>query len=319
MKIDSSLFLATSISEETLQFNAELESQMDAMPDMWSLPIDVVRKARAEGNGTFPLEKCDESAEWIEASFDGQSVRCRLFRPKEKSSRGTYFHIHGGGWTVGSATAHDERLREISDRCGLHILSVEYRLAPENPYPDGPDDCLTAARWLLEEDHDLPTGFIAIGGESAGANLSLVTMLRLRDLNRKCPFDAAVLTAGVYDLGGTASARNWGTRRLVLNSRDMEMFVRSYTQNGENLRNPDISPLYADLTGLPPVFMSVGTEDLLLDDTLQLAALWQARNGNVTLEVTPGGCHVFQSFRHLQIAKDSNAAMDAFLKQAADH
>ena len=99
----------------------------------------------------------------------------------------------------------------------------------------------------------------------------------------------------------------------------MEMFVRSYTQNGEDLRDPDISPLYADLTVLPPVFMSIGTEDLLLDDTLQLAALWQARNGNVTLEVTPGGCHVFQSFRHLQIAKDSNAAMDAFLKQAADH
>ena len=154
MKIDSSLFLPTSISSETLQFNAELESQMDAMPDMWSHPIDVVRKARAEGNGTFPLEKPDESAEWLEASFDGQSVRCRLFRHKEKSSRGTYFHIHGGGWTVGSATAHDERLREISDRCGLHVLSVEYRLAPENPYPDGPDDCLTAARWLLEENHD---------------------------------------------------------------------------------------------------------------------------------------------------------------------
>ena len=197
----------------------------------------------------------------------------RLFKPRSGNSLGSYLHINGGGWVLGSAAAHDERLQQMADNCALDCISVDYRLAPENPYPAGPDDCELAAPWLLEGAHDLNTNYLTIGGESAGAHLSALTLLRLRDRLGTCAFHAANLTAGVFDLWQTPSSRNWGTERLILATRDMQMFASNYVQGRHNYRDPDVSPLYADLNGMPPALFSVGTKDLLLDDTLQMAML----------------------------------------------
>ncbi|MEM1317564.1 MAG: alpha/beta hydrolase fold domain-containing protein, partial [Pseudomonadota bacterium] len=169
-----------------------------------------------------------------------------------------------------------------------------------------------------EAEHELPNTIMAIGGESAGAHLSVLTLLRLRDAGLGGRFCAANLTAGVYDLGLTASCRNWGSERLVLASRDMANFVSTFLAGGEDTRDPVISPLFAALHDMPPALFSVGTKDLLLDDTLLMATRWHAANGNAELDVTPGGVHVFQSFRHLDIAQASNARIDSFLNEAAN-
>ncbi len=209
------------------------------------------------------------------------------------------------------------RLRQICEACRLDIVSVDYRLAPEHPYPAGPDDCEAAALWLVEGEHDLATGVLTIGGESAGAHLSVVTMLRLRNRLGHVPFHGANLTAGAYDMGGSPSVHLWDKPKLILEPRDVRMFRACFLQGGEDYRNPDISPFYADLAGMPPALFEVGTEDILLDDSVTMAARWQAANGNVRLEITPGGCHVFQAFFDtLSIAKESCDRIDAFLMES---
>ena len=308
------LFLDEAIDDETRNHNEQIMALQAEAGDMWENTAAQIRQARLDGGGPFPLEAAEPTAENIDIeNCDGHSIALRIFKPKSDAARGTYLHIHGGGWALGSHDGQDERLQEIADNCALNCVSVDYRLAPENPYPAGPDDCETAAKWLLEGDHQLNTQVLSIGGESAGAHLSVLTMLRLRDDLGACPFHGVNLTAGVYDLGQSPSAKNWGTRKLILNTRDMQMFAAGYLQNGENMRDPDVSPFFADLHGMPPALFSVGTKDLLLDDSLLMASRWHAKNGNAELHVAPGGCHVFQSFRHLRIAKESNARIDAFL------
>jgi len=312
--IDPKLFLETSIAEETRLFNQDIVSQMQDAPDMWSFPASQVRQARMEGVGPFPLEPEEPTAHDLSVDTPNGPLGLRLFRPKSSQAKGSYLHIHGGGWVLGSTRLHDSRLQEISDNCSLNCISVDYRLAPENPYPAGPDDCEQAALWLLNGNHKLDISYLALGGESAGAHLSVVTLLRLRDRFGQCPFHAANLVAGVYDLGQTASARNWGSHRLILTSRDIQMFAARFVQSARDLRDADISPLFANLDNLPPALFSVGTKDLLLDDSLQMAGLWHSRNGNAQLDVTPGGCHVFQGFTQLAIARASNTRIETFLK-----
>ncbi|MEE9313820.1 MAG: alpha/beta hydrolase fold domain-containing protein [Rhizobiaceae bacterium] len=314
--IDPGLFLPEAVSDETQAFNLSIIAEQKLAPDMWQFPPHAVRQARADGGGIFPVEPVEPSAQTVLVDTAWGEVPLRLFRPISGKAKGTYLHIHGGGWMLGTAVGQDGRLQEIADNCALNCVSVEYRLSPEHPFPAGPNDCEAAAEWLLNADHDLTTDFLAIGGESAGAHLAALTLLRLRNKLGHCPFHAAALSAGVYDLGKTASVKNWGNEKLILSTRDMHMFTTNFLQRGEDNRDPDISPLYASLEGMPKALFSVGTSDLLLDDTLLMATRWQAINGNVELDITPGGCHIFQSFRHLAIAKASNNRIDQFLVSA---
>ncbi len=315
LKIDPRVFTPDAVSSETAAFNQDIIDMMCDAPDMWGMPPAMVRAARMDGGGPFPIEPKEKSAVNFTIELKAQTIPLRIFKPKTGVAKGTYLHIHGGGWILGSSLGQEVRLQELSDRCSLNCVSVEYRLAPEHPYPAGPDDCEQAALWLLENKLGLNIEFLAIGGESAGAHLAAVTLLRLRNRFGECPFHAAALTAGVYDLGHTASAKNWGTEKLILNTRDMRLFAANFLHSGEDMRDGDVSPLYAPLQNLPPVLFSAGTADLLVDDSLLMATRWHATNGNAELDVTPGGCHVFQSFRHLEIAISSNANIDRFLNK----
>ena len=320
LTIDPALFRDDAIPEHIRTFNRDLLATISAGGDMWSIPAAQVRANRLEGKGPFPLEAESPRARTLlapRASGDGDVV-LRLIEPAARPMRGIYMHLHGGGWMLGAANGQDERLQEIADATGLGCVSVEYRLAPEHPFPAGPDDCFDAACFLLEAAHELPNEIMPIGGESAGAHLSALTLLRLRDAGLGGRFCAANLTAGVYDLGQTASSRNWGSERLVLASRDMANFASTFLASGEDARDPAISPLFAPLHDMPPALFSVGTKDLLLDDTLLMVTRWHAANGNAQLDVTPGGVHVFQSFRHLDIAQASNTRIDGFLNDAAN-
>lgn len=315
INLDPTVFSPASVTEETRAFNAELLARISGLPDQWRYQPSAVREARARGRGPFPMPERSARAETLTIAGPGGPLPLRVIRPKAGGSRGVYLHIHGGGWMVGAADYQDDRLEEISDQCGLTAISVDYRLAPEHPYPAGPDDCEAAALWVLQR---LETEFggplLAIGGESAGAHLSVVTLLRLRDRHGLTPFHAANLTAGCYDLALTPSARAWGADRLVLNTRDITMFVAHFLSAGGSRSDPDISPIHADLSGLPPALFSVGTLDPLLDDSLFLSGRWAAAGNESELAVFPGGCHVFQAFP-LTITRESLARMDSFLNR----
>jgi len=207
----------------------------------------------------------------------------------------------------------DETLEAIVEATGMACISVEYRLAPEHPFPEGPDDCEAAALWLVREgEKRFGTKRFFIGGESAGATLSAVTLQRLRDRHGLTPFAGANLIAGCYDLGLTPSARDFPWGRLVLTTRDIAQFVRAYVPVGTDIRSPDVSPLYGDLKGMPPALFSVGTRDALLDDSLFMAARWEQAGNQTGFKLWPGGCHVFQAF-DFPMAREAFATEIAFL------
>ncbi|MBB4304843.1 acetyl esterase/lipase [Rhodobium orientis] len=313
--IDSALFEDTAVSAETRAFNADLLETLSALPDPWQFEPALVRQTRAEGGGPFPLPEKSPRAETVTIPGPGGPIPMRIVAPTG-APRGVYLHFHGGGWTLGTTDQQDDRLLEIADNCGLVVVSVDYRLAPEHPYPAGPDDCEAAALWLVEHAKEFRTDRLTIGGESAGAHLAVVTLLRLRDRRRMTPFCGANLVAGCYDLALTPSVRRWGAGKLVLNTRDIEMFVAHFLSGpARDVADPDISPIHGDLSGLPPALFSVGSRDPLLDDSLFMAQRWASSGNPTALDVAPGGCHVFQAFP-IAIARESRKRIDAFLTKA---
>ena len=316
---EAALFAEASIPEEAHALNARIVETLSAVPDRRATPPAVARTRRAAGQGIFPLCAPDPDAEiFLVTGPGGHDIPLRVLRPRNRPVRGTYLHIHGGGWVMGSPSENDARLRRITENTGLVTVSVDYRLAPEHPYPDAPDDCEAAALWLLRDtSHHLPHGFLAIGGESAGGHLAAVTLLRLRDRHGLWPFHAANLVCGCYDLDGTPSVRNWGEEPLVLATADVVHSTGLFLGDACDRRDPDISPLYAKLDRLPPALFTCGTRDLLIDDTMMMAQRWHSAGNGVELGIYPGGCHVFQCWPTAQ-AEASLAQMDTFLNRRID-
>ena len=304
---------------ETRAFNAQVERMLAAQPSVHTLPPALVRKARLEGRGAFPPPVYLPQARDRVIPARGGDLRLRVIAPAG-TMKGVYLHVHGGGWTLGDADMQDQALWELAEATGLCVVSVGYRLAPEHPYPAAPDDCEDAARWLLESgvaELGAPHR-LAIGGESAGAHLAAVTLLRLRDRHGiRGAFRAANMVFGVFDLSRTPSARLWGERNLILSTPIMRFFGDCFLPgaDAEAQRAPDASPLYADLRDMPPALFSVGTLDPLLDDTLFMAARWRAAGGHTELRVWPEAIHGFTGFP-LAMARAATAAQHAFLAAA---
>ena len=316
--IDHAIFDPATIDAETKALNAEIRADQAAQPDPWSMPIAEARALRARGSKAFPRLPRSARAETRVLDGPGGPLALRVIRPQGRKARGAYLHIHSGGWIFGGADAQDPLLERIADRCGFVCLSVEYRLAPEHPYPAALKDCEAAALWLAGPGKaEYEINALTIGGESVGAHLAVMTLLRLRD-HHALPrgFRGANLNAGFYDLGLTPSVRQWGEDRLVNNTRDLTRFADDYVRDGIDRRRPDVSPLYADLRGLPPALFTVGTADALLDDTLYMSARWAAAGNGGHTAVYPGGCHVF--VRHPgPITEAALELMDRFLSALA--
>jgi acetyl esterase/lipase len=308
------LFRKDAIAEDTAMVNDQIVELMTGLPDWWVIGAEVAREARREGRGPFPVPVKSARARTIAVTGrDGNEIPLRVIAPD--SARGVYLHIHGGGWVLGSAESQDPMLEHIADKTGLAVVSVEYRLAPEHPYPAGPDDCEAAAGWLVKHAKaEFGSDVLTIGGESAGGHLSAVTMLRLRDRYGYTGFRGANLVYGAFDLSLTPSQRAFGDRHLVLRTIDIQQFANAFLPTVTDRRVPDISPLYADLTGLCPALFSVGTQDALVDDTLFMHARWIAAGNEADLAIYPGGAHGFTLFPNRQ-ADEAAARSEAFLRQ----
>jgi acetyl esterase len=310
LNLNPALFDPAAIDDEIAAQNAEIVAKLSALPDQWSVPPSIIRERRRQGLGPFPPIPKSDRAEVVIIPGPSGPLPLRIIAPDRP--RGVYLHIHGGGWTFGTSDEQDSWLERIAGN-GFACISVEYRLAPENPYPAAPDDCEAAALWLVREgEQRFGTKLFTLGGESAGAHLSIVTLLRLRDRHGLRPFAGANLLAGCYDLSLTPSAARWGTEKLILNTRDIQIFADNFLGPDVNRRDPDVSPLYADLAGMPPALFSVGTRDPLLDDTLFMQARWIAAGNAAELAVWPGGCHVFARFESA-LTERALARIDAFM------
>jgi acetyl esterase/lipase len=304
------IFDPAGISPETKDLNSKIEKELSAVPPIYTLRPQVIRAARLAGKSIWgPIRHVAEVQDRIIAG-PGGDLSLRVFVPDKV--RAVYLHFHGGGFMLGRADHFDELLNPIAKNCQVAVVSVDYRLAPENPYPAGPDDCETAAVWLVENSlAEFGSEKLLIGGESAGANLAAVTLLRMRDRHAFTGFSGAVLTYGAYDLSMTPSARNWGERNLILTTRLMQWFHENYVPAG-NYTDPDISPLYADLSGMPPAFFTVGTLDPLIDDSLFMYMRWLAAGNLSELAIYPGGIHAFDAFP-IELASQAKARIREFI------
>lgn len=283
------------VAEETRAFNAQLAEKLASVPRVYE--VDDAVKLRS-GFGVFPEPVV--LPQGVDRSVPGRDgdVRIGVFTPP--TVRGVFLHLHSGGWVLGSARHQDTRLWQLATAAEVGVVSVDYRLAPEHPHPAAVHDCVDVAYWLIGDAlGEFGTDRLVIGGESAGATLAAQALLRLRDRDgSQRAFRAAHLSYGAFDLSQTPSARLFGERNLVI-STEAERWFHAQAFPGlsvEELRDPAVSPLYADVRDLPPTRFVVGTEDPLLDDTLFMAARWAAAGNDTTLDVVAEAIHGFTSF-----------------------
>jgi len=201
--------------------------------------------------------------------------------------------LHGGGYTMGSSKATRVLASYFSSASGCRVLVIDYRLAPEHPFPAALEDTVSAYRWLLQQ--GIRSDRIVFVGLSAGGGLALSGLVSLRDANLVLPA-AAVLISPWTDLAGTgesvvtrAAADPWLTD-------EMNRYHAALYAGGKDLRHPLISPLYADLHGLPPLLIHVGSDEIMLDDSTRAADSARLAGVEVTMDVWEGMWHVWHAF-----------------------
>ncbi len=227
-------------------------------------------------------------------------VPCRIITVDEP--RAVYLHFHGGGMVAGAPLMMDIPNRELARRHGVSVVSVDYRKAPEHPWPAGPDDGVAVAAWLLEHARsEFGTANLMIGGESAGAYMTAAVALRIRDELHAVERIAGLnLVFGVYDWGRSPSQRGLRPQDEfdILDPEGIAFFTECFVpgRTDDERRAPDISPAYAELEGLPPCLLSVGTCDHLFDDTLLFASRAAVAGVDVELVVLPEMPHAFMLY-----------------------
>lgn len=223
-------------------------------------------------------------------------------------------YFHGGGFRLGSFRSHRDLMARISAASGCRVLGVDYRLAPEHRFPAAHDDALAIFNWVLEQ--GIAARDIALAGDSAGGCLALSTALALRDAARPMPAAIATLSAWT-DLSASRASYDTHAALDPIHQRSMIVAVaRSYLGPGVDPRDRRVSPLFADLGGLPPLLMQVGGRETVIDDTRDFARKAEQAGSAVMLEVWDGMIHVFQQFPDdLVEAELALASLGAFLRR----
>ncbi len=248
----------------------EQRAGMEAIASQFQLAEDV----RCE-----PVDAGGVPAEWI--ATPGAAVEHVIF------------YLHGGGYMIGSITTHREMISRLSRASGARALAIEYRLAPEHPFPAAVEDATAAYRWLLSTGID--PARIVIAGDSAGGGLTVATLVALRDTGDPLPAAAVCLSPWVDMEGIGDSMTTKAEADPMISHQDVLEGAQAYL-NGADPRTPLAAPLYADLKGLPPLLIQVGTAEVLLDDSTRLAERARSAGVDVTLEPWDDMIHVFQFF-----------------------
>ncbi len=246
-------------------------------------------RARFEKMGAFlggaPDAKCEKvdvdgvPAEWVSA-------------PGCDTSRAVLF-LHGGGYAIGSLNTHRRLAYDVSAASGARVLLLDYRLAPEHPFPAAVDDAAIAWRWLLKQ--GFAANKLAIAGDSAGGGLTIATLVNLRDQKFGLPACAAAISPWV-DLEGVGTSMTTRSAQDPMVQKQGLTWMADMYLAGKDARTPLAAPLHADLSGLPPVLVQVGTAETLLDDATRIAERLHAASGEVKLSVWPNMLHVFPLF-----------------------
>ena len=227
-------------------------------------------------------------------------------RPPSAVAGRVVLYLHGGGYVIGSPRSHRHLAAAIAGAGGASALLLDYRLAPEHPFPAAVDDAVAAYRWLL--DQAIAPEHIVIAGDSAGGGLTVATLLALRDASAPLPA-AGVCISPWVDL--TCSADSYRTKAEVdpiVKGEPIEEMARAYLGDRDR-RTPLASPLFADLRGLPPLLIHVGSDEVLLDDAVQLSERARQAGVSTALEVWDRMIHVWHWF--LPMLEEAESAVDS--------
>jgi len=204
------------------------------------------------------------------------------------------FYIHGGGFTAGTSAAYRGLSSHLSAATGCRVLAVDYRWAPEEPFPAALDDCVAGYRWLITAGGAAPSN-VVLAGDSAGGNLVVAMLLALKQSGDELPA-AGVCLSPIFDLALTGeSVINRAERDPMILASSLQKCAAAYHGDSDP-RNPLMSPLYGDLAGLPPLLLQCGSEEMLRDDSVRLAAKAKAAGVDVTFEEWSEMVHVWHLF-----------------------
>ncbi len=229
-----------------------------------------------------------------------------------ESRDGVVLYLHGGAYALGSINTHREFLGRLTAATQRKVLAINYRLAPEHPFPAALEDSTAVYRWLLSQEID--PGKVAITGDSAGGGLALATVLALRDAGEPLPACTVCISPWVDLTLSDSTHRSQSVVDPMLNPDVLDNYANLYAVKHEKDHGL-ISPLFADLAGLPPILIHVGTDELLLDGAIRFAEKAQLAGVEVQLTAWDGLFHVFQMMPFLPETKESLAGIAAFLSR----
>lgn len=258
-------------------------------------------------------------AETVEFDMDG--VRLRLHRPVLDAKLPVMLYIHGGGWALFSVDTHDRLMREYAARADIAVIGIDYSLSPESRYPVALNECAASIEWVAENADalNLDASKIIVSGDSAGANLSVAAALLQRDRGRLMP-QAMVLNYGAFGPERTPSYARYGDGSYSLEADEMDAFWNAYVASPDQLDDPLVAPLKADLTGLPPAFIAIAECDILADENHQFAEKLASAGVAVHVETYEGATHSF--LEAMSISALSQRALDdqsAWIKETIKH
>jgi len=246
-----------------------------------------------------PVDAGGVSAEWFS-------------QPASDRSR-VILYLHGGGYSTGSINSHRDFLARLCIASGMRVLAADYRLAPEHPFPAQLEDSHRVYRWLIEELGIHPE-HIVIGGESAGAGLTLSTLVSLRDAGLPLPA-GGVLVSGWFDLDSRSTSMQFNSHYDFVTRIGIRTMAKRFAPRSEH-SNPLVSPVHADMSGLPALLIQVGAAETLLDDNLRVAEAARSAGVEVKLEVWPDMIHAWHVFAPmLEEGRRAIARIGEFVKE----
>lgn len=290
-----------------------LEETADAKPfDRSTLSAVEAREQMALASAVWndPLPDMAEVRDFSIEGPHGQ-VPARLLRPHDVETDGVIVYFHGGGFVIGSLESHHRLMRLLAIESRAALVGIDYRLAPEYPFPAPLDDCVAAVRWIQQQGStiDVDPERMVLAGDSAGANLALACLLRLRDGGETLPSGAGLFYGCYWSRLGTASHHRYGGGAYRLSSDEMGWFWGHYL-GARGKGDVYAEPMDADLTGLPPLFLNYGEVDPLADDTRELVTRLDQAGVVHECIAYPGVVHGFMQMTS-RVAPARQAVSDA--------
>jgi acetyl esterase/lipase len=272
----------------------QLDTVIQMVKDLVSKKAETVAEMRA--NFAAAMSELRVADDITSMPVDAGGVRAEWIVPPGAAAERVLLYLHGGGYVLCSVSTHRDLISRIARAAGMRALGVDYRLAPEHPFPAAVEDATAAYRWLIS--HGTAPERIAIAGDSAGGGLTLASLVALRDAGDPLPAGAVCLSPWV-DLEGIGASHTTKAAVDPFVSKEMTQFLAQQYLGGRDPRTPLAAPLYADLHGLPPLLIQVGTAEILFDDATRIADRAKAAGVQVSLDVWDDMIHVWQLFAPL--------------------